>query len=141
MASDLLQETFIRVWVHIEETISWSDERVRSWMIVIAKRVVIDDRRRANVRSHIAQSMPRADLIDSSIRPDQTAEQSETLDQMSNAIRNLPVELRTCLLLSVMDELSSEEIGALVDKPAGSVRYLIALARQRLSHELGARNS
>ncbi|MFZ0215425.1 MAG: sigma factor-like helix-turn-helix DNA-binding protein, partial [Candidatus Dormiibacterota bacterium] len=48
------------------------------------------------------------------------------------AVATLPEEQRVILSLQVLGELTSAEIGELLEQPAGTVRYKLNQARQRL---------
>jgi RNA polymerase sigma-70 factor (ECF subfamily) len=55
---------------------------------------------------------------------------------MDAAIGRLPEDLRTVLVLQVLGDRTSAEIGELLGRPAGTVRYQLALARRHLADEL-----
>jgi len=55
---------------------------------------------------------------------------------VDRAIRRLPEHLRTVLVLQVLGERTSAEIGEMLDRPAGTVRYQLSQARKRLAEEL-----
>ena len=50
----------------------------------------------------------------------------------------LPDDLRVVLVLSVLGERTSAEIGAILGRPPGTVRYQLSQARKRLAEQLGA---
>lgn len=60
----------------------------------------------------------------------------ERLQELDDAIRALPEDLRVVLVLSVVGERTSTEVGELLGRPAGTVRYQLAEARRRLAHSL-----
>jgi DNA-directed RNA polymerase specialized sigma24 family protein len=39
--------------------------------------------------------------------------------------------------MSVLGEMNSEEVGKVLGKPAGTIRYQISEARKRISQEVG----
>jgi DNA-directed RNA polymerase specialized sigma24 family protein len=51
-------------------------------------------------------------------------------------VLDLPEDLRTILLMQVLGEMSSFQIGEVLGKPAGTIRYQISLARKRLAEEI-----
>ncbi|MGH3322132.1 MAG: sigma factor-like helix-turn-helix DNA-binding protein [Streptosporangiaceae bacterium] len=60
------------------------------------------------------------------------------MDEVASAIRALPEELRVVLTMHTVGELTSAQIGAALDQPAGTVRYKLALARKQLATILEA---
>ena len=68
--------------------------------------------------------------------PEPTAIEGEQLDALNLAIQRLPEELRVVLVMAVLDGRTSSEIGALLGRPAGTVRYQLAQARQQLARDL-----
>ena len=55
---------------------------------------------------------------------------------MDLAIRQLPEDLRTVLVLHLLGEATSAQIGELLGRPPGTVRYQLAEARHRLAQDL-----
>lgn len=53
------------------------------------------------------------------------------------AIRALPEELRVPLVMTALGGMESGEIGEVLGKPAGTIRYLVHKARARLAEVLG----
>lgn len=138
-AADLLQETFLRVWKHIGEARRVPTEQQRFWLFGLARNLVIDHRRRCAVRKHLEVSLPLAASLPAAAQSDPvlafTAKEMGTA--LEAAIRRLPVGLRTPLTLSLLGEMTSQEIGAALGLPAGTVRYRISQARRRLMQDLG----
>ncbi len=134
-ASDLLQELFVKVWQHIGEVEAMCDERRRPWLMRLARNAVIDSRRRSSVRAHLNLPSPAAD-------PAAVSHEAEVVDRLclnrlDRAIQELPLGLRTVLAMSVAGELSSEEIGEALGRPAATVRFQLAEARRKLVKKVG----
>jgi RNA polymerase sigma-70 factor (ECF subfamily) len=136
-AQDLLQETFIRVWMHIDEAKSIPSERIRNWLVTIAKSAFLDSLRRAATRAHINCPAPVREPIDIGLTPDRIATGRADLASLDAAIRTLPEDQRTVLVLSVMEGLTSVEIGSMLGIPAGTVRFQLSQARTRLAYKVG----
>ena len=60
----------------------------------------------------------------------------EQLALADTAIRDLPEDQRTVLLMTVVGEMSSTKIAQLLEIPAGTVRYKLSLARRTLVEKL-----
>ena len=57
---------------------------------------------------------------------------------MGEAIRQLPEEQRVAVTMAAAGGLTSAQIAAALDVPAGTVRYRLSLARRTLSAALAA---
>ncbi len=133
LAKDLLQETFLRVWRNIALASKVEDERRRFWIIAIAKNVLIDDKRRTTVRPAAQSQAACQDIADERQSLDAKVESKDAFVQIDKAIRELPAELRTVLVLSAMEGLNSKEIGTILGIPAGTVRYRLSEARSQVA--------
>ena len=135
-SSDLLQETFIRVWRHIGEVRRIPEERRRFWLFAIARNLLIDYSRKQVSREKRESSLMQNSLP-SSTDPLQAAIESETATRVEEAIRCLPEALREVLSLQAMAGLSSSEIGSMLGRPPGTVRWQLSQARARVAEALG----
>ncbi|HZO89719.1 MAG TPA: RNA polymerase sigma factor [Chthonomonadaceae bacterium] len=141
-AADLLQETFVRVWRHIEEAGQIPEARRRFWLFAIARNIVTDHHRRRAVRQRHEGVLPERDMpAEADGDPARTIEAQETAAAVDAAIARLPEDLRTALTLHLLGDMTSAEIGAALQRPAGTVRYQIAQARRRIARELGLMES
>jgi RNA polymerase sigma-70 factor (ECF subfamily) len=138
-AADLLQETFVRVWQHIGDARRVPTEQRRFWLFTLARNLAHDHRRRCAVRRHLEATLPpEASLpADTQSDPAIAFAVKETETAIEAAIRRLPLDLRTALTLSLLGEMTSQEIGIALGIPAGTVRYRISQARKRLIQDLG----
>lgn len=136
-AADLLQETFVRVWRHIAECAQMDAEHRRAWIATIARNVLIDSRRRNSFRDRVAAVATEAPLSNPLDGPEQMAVAKQEHESLDRAIQELPENLRTVLVMSVIEEMSSEEIGRALCKPAGTVRSQLHLARKQLAKRMG----
>jgi RNA polymerase sigma-70 factor (ECF subfamily) len=132
-AEDLLQETFVRVWRHIEDAQRVPVERQRFWLLAIARNLALDFRRRGIVRERGETALAASP---SPATPEQLAVARETFDRLDDAIYCLPDTLRTVLTLHVLGDLTSAEVGQVLGRPPGTVRYQLAEARKRLAQVL-----
>lgn len=135
LALDLLQDTFVRVWRNMANLETMSAERQRGWLFAVARNLVIDDYRASATRTRTGEAL--AWLADeTSPAADSGVVERDQLRALDAAIRRLPADLRTILVLQVVGERSSTDIGELLGRPAGTVRYQLAEARQRLRQEV-----
>ncbi len=140
VASDLVQETYLRVWRHMKTLRQIPAERRRFWLFAIAKNILADYYRRRSVRQRYETRMREFRLAGGS-NPAQAAEAGETLAAIDQAIKRLPENLREVLALHTMADMSSAEIAEVLGRPAGTVRYQLSLARKMLAEALGSDQS
>lgn len=127
-AEDIVQETFLKLY----RTDAWDGIRdERAFLARAAWRLAVErSSRRRNVceqREQRVQRTPEEELL----RLDEDALIHRLIDA-------LPEELRIPLALSAVDELSSQEIAAVMGIPDGTVRTRIARARKTLKEKLTA---
>ncbi len=136
-AADLLQETYLHVWRHLDDLRQVPKERQRFWLFGIARNILYDHYRRQATRTRVEAQTSRerlAEYRDPAAR--ERVECDTTLD-LEAAISRLPEELRTVLAMSLVGGMSSTEIGEALERPAGTVRYQLAQARSRIATMLG----
>ena len=135
-AADLLQDTFVRVWRHLEDLLPMCRERRRFWLFRVARNLTYDHYRRREVR--------RGEWLDDD--PDlQPAENAggdqrsrwETAQDIDAAIDRLPEKLRSVLVMHSLGGMTSTEISGALGRPAGTVRYQLARARRLLAEMMG----
>jgi RNA polymerase sigma-70 factor (ECF subfamily) len=138
MARDLLQETFMRAWRHLDSVLALAPERRRAWIFTVARNLVIDVRRShasrhaayGALRRSVAEAAPPGD------EPPAQAELAERLELLEEAMRRLPEPLRVVLAMCTVGGLTSIEAGELLGEPAGTIRYRLSTARHRLAGAL-----
>jgi RNA polymerase sigma-70 factor (ECF subfamily) len=136
-AADLLQETYVRVWHHLDDARRVPCNRRRYWLLAIARNLVMDQRRRQVVRQrHEAAARQQPATSHSDSDPVHVLIARETAAMVDAAIANLPDGLRMVLTLHLVGDMTSEEIGRCLDIPAGTARYRLAMARRRVAAEL-----
>jgi len=142
VAADLLQETFLRVWRHMESLRQVPAQRRRFWLFAVARNVVNDHYRRVVPRQEREESMSEGIALRSATAgPEAMLEASETAAIVDAAIERLPDNLRTVLAMRLLTGMTSTEIGEALGRPAGTVRYQLAEARQRIAVELGLQDN
>jgi RNA polymerase sigma-70 factor (ECF subfamily) len=133
-AADLLQETFVRVWRHLEDALAVPEDRRRFYLLRLAANAATDADRRARTRAHLEAPFPEA----SAQAPAPSYEPTAFAEAVDEAIRTLPEELRTVLTMQLVGGLTSQEIGEGLGKPAGTVRSMLYDARRQLEKKLAA---
>jgi RNA polymerase sigma-70 factor (ECF subfamily) len=135
-AEDLTQEVFIRV----HKTLGQFDPKqgnLSSWLMRLARNLIIDDYRH---RQRNPQNSGADDLEDhtfhlravgSSAHKDM--ERRELRQQVQEGIDKLPPDLRTCVILRDIEELSYKEIMETLEIPEGTVKSRINRGRIELA--------
>jgi len=68
--------------------------------------------------------------------PEGLAQSEEIREAVNRAIRELPEELRTAILLREIEGMSYEEIAQTMECPVGTVRSRIFRAREAIDREI-----
>ncbi len=136
-ALDLTQETFLRAYQGLAR---WRpDARFSTWLFQIARNLAFDLMRR---NRHI-EFVPLADddtAPSPGPGPEADFEIAQRLRMVDEALARLPVEHREILLLREIEEMSYEEISAVLNLNSGTVKSRLARARaallERVPHRL-----
>jgi len=130
LAEDAAQEAFVRVWQNLN---SYKPQYAfRSWLYRIAVNAALDTLRRERPAAEI-ESLP---LTDKSPSPEQAAETGQRAARVRQAVARLSEPLRVALVLREYEELSYQEIAAVLDIPLGTVMSRLNTARAQLRREL-----
>jgi len=137
-AEDLTQEVFIRVYRSLEQYDSHLGD-LANWLMRLARNLVIDDYRKRQRTPTDASD----DLADHEYRlpttgdnPQRVLERQERKLQVLAAINKLTPDLRECVILRDIDELSYQEIVGLLKIPEGTVKSRINRGRIELAKVL-----
>ncbi len=134
-AEDLLQETFMRLYVHrmSYRTIA----KFSTWIYTIAANLVRSHMRKQNrmplqdLETDRDDDKPR-ELRDPKRDVDLEVAGKMTVEAVRAAMEKLPEEFREVILLREMQELSYEEIVEVLGVPLGTVKSRVNRARGRL---------
>jgi RNA polymerase sigma-70 factor, ECF subfamily len=132
-AEDVVQDAFARALERIEDVDS--SRPFHPWFYRIVVNMAISFRRARSVRR--TSDLPDQ-LSSAADGPERQAELSRLRHQLVRALDHLPEQQRQIVLLSDVEELSSSEIGEILQMPAGTVRYQLHRARHALREVLTA---
>ena len=131
MAEDLLQEAFLRVYLHRESYRPTA--AFRTWLFTIGWNLAIDHLRQGGIPwKGPAEENQSAEIPDSSPSPLRRVEAAEQLGQLEDAVRQLPPGQREILLLSRFAGLSHAEIATVTGASPGAVRVSLHRALEHL---------
>ena len=123
-AEDVYQDVFLRLFR--QDTADWEGERVKAWLI----RATVNrcaDLHRFRLRRTV---LPLEDI------PDTTAPENEAAELWA-AVAKLPPKLQTVIHLYYAEGYSTEELTAMLNVPAATVRTRLHRGRERLKRLLG----
>ncbi len=131
-AMDLAQETFIKAYNGLggyQESYSF-----KSWLFTIASHHTIDFLRKRKKRREV-------DLLDvdqdgSYVAPIDAIIENEMMQRLEHEIAKLPDNYRMVILLKHKEELTIEDISAVMDVPEGTVKVWLHRARKRLEKRI-----
>ncbi len=137
-AEDLTQEVFIRVYRSLEQYDSSLGD-LSNWLMRLARNLIIDDYRKRQ-RTPTDSGDDLADheyhLPAASDSPQRTLERQERRLQVLAAINKLSPDLRECVILRDIEELTYQEIVELLRIPEGTVKSRINRGRIELAKVL-----
>ena len=134
-AEDLTQEVFIRVYRSLDQYDAGLGD-LSNWLMRLARNLIIDDyRKRQRTPTDSGD-----DLADHEYRlratndsPQRTLERQERRLQVLAAINKLSSDLRECVILRDIEELTYQEIVDLLQIPEGTVKSHLHRARLALA--------
>lgn len=125
MASDLLQETFIKVYLHINDYSK--NYTFGQWVYSIARNTLVDHLRRKSGDVLIDERF-RAPLA-TSPSPEESVIINQTRAHFYNALEELTPEYRQVIEMRFLEEYSYEEIAEKLGRPLNTIKTQIRRAR------------
>ena len=126
------------VWMNVAGGLArfeGDDAAFRCWLFSIARRRLIDFRRREQRRRTMLSSLETTGASDG-VDPEAQALMASESEAALAHIASLPPDQAEVVLLRVVAGLDAEEVAAIVGKKAGAVRVLQHRALKRLSGRL-----
>jgi RNA polymerase sigma-70 factor, ECF subfamily len=139
-AEDLVQETYLRALRSVGQL--RPDGNVKSWLFTILRNIWLNQVRHKRTVPEMAEIDDRSraiEPVDAGKDPHEVYVSSIERGRVRDAIQQLPVEFREIIILREYEELSYQEIAALLDCPPGTVMSRLARARSKLRHLLSDR--
>src|SRR6476659_8501310 len=135
-AEDLTQDVFIRVYRSLDQYDPKHGD-LANWLMRLARNLIIDDyrHRQRNPQNSMADAVDdhtyHLRAVGSSAQKD--IERRELCAQVQEGIDKLPDDLKTCVILRDIEELSYQEIVDLLKIPEGTVKSRINRGRIELA--------
>lgn len=127
-ADDVVQDAMLRALRFHE---GFRGENARGWVLRIVRNVAwqaLKDRRSQPEVSDAERGME--DIADRSPSPETVVASMQDLQRVRETLDSMPAELRECLVLRELEELSYKEIARITDVPVGTVMSRLWRARQ-----------
>jgi RNA polymerase sigma-70 factor (ECF subfamily) len=138
-AEDIAQDAFVRAYRKLHTfAFRRAGDRFSSWLFQLARHAAIDAMRHRQRRP--AQSIevtPEGEMTSGGPDPAGQAQSGDLEALIRAAIRDLPEDQRTALVLSVYEDLSCAEIATIMGSSERSVEARLYRARQTLRARLG----
>lgn len=131
-AQDLVQETCLRAFRSIGQL--RPDGNVKSWLFTILRNIWLNQIRQKRTAPEMVDPEENGATEPADTAQDPYAAYAGKVDQeqVRAAIQQLPVEFREIIILREYEELSYQEVAALLGCPIGTVMSRLARARSRL---------
>ncbi len=128
LADDIVSETFIRVW-HARNRVDLTT--VRGYLLTIARNLFVAERRHARRTTALDET-----TFDSRPGPERQADGQMKLQVVLSALQSLPEPDRSAVLLRAAEDMSYDEVAAVLGISAVSARVKVHRARLKLAEAL-----
>ena len=125
VASDLLQETFIKVYLHINDYSK--NYTFGQWVYSIARNTLVDHLRRKSGDVLLDERFPAP--LATSPSPEESVIINQTRTHFYNALEELTPEYRQVIEMRFLEEYSYEEIAEKLGRPLNTIKTQIRRAR------------
>mgnify|MGYP002081613176 CR=1 FL=1 len=135
-AEDLTQEVFIRIYRTLDQYDPKQGD-LSNWLMRLARNLIIDDyrHRQRNPQNSMADAVDdhsyHLRAVGNSAHKEM--ERRETAAQVQEGIDKLPSDLKTCVILRDIEEMSYQEIVDVLRIPEGTVKSRINRGRIELA--------
>jgi RNA polymerase sigma-70 factor (ECF subfamily) len=118
LAEDLTQHIFLKAWEAINRY-QWRDLPFQHWLLRLARNAVID-----HYRSTKPANASLLEPVSDGVDPEATLAQSETVQMLQEAVRQLPDEQREVIVLRFIEQMPHAEVARHLGKSAATVRVI-----------------
>lgn len=135
-AEDLTQEVFVRIYKTLDQY-DPKQGNLSNWLMRLARNLIIDDyrHRQRNPQNSMADAVDNHTFHLRAVGTSahKQVERRELCNQVQAGIDKLPPDLRTCVILRDIEELTYREIVDLLAIPEGTVKSRINRGRIELA--------
>jgi RNA polymerase sigma-70 factor (ECF subfamily) len=137
-ADEIVQETFLRLYRHLEQRGSQEHDNLRGWVFRVAQNLAHDQRRRAQAQpratDRLEDSAEAQRAVDTRVGPEQRLLRAERFARLHVAMQALPPAQQQCLRLRA-EGLRYREIAEALDVGVSTVADWIHQALTRLGKD------
>ncbi|MGY5341367.1 sigma-70 family RNA polymerase sigma factor [Paenibacillus glucanolyticus] len=126
-AEDLVQETFYRAYLYLED---WKEERIKPWLFRVAHNAYVDYQRKAS-RSTVKESVFFEQVVDRDT-PENTLLQQEVRHEIGQMLTAIPENQRQAIILVDFHQFTYQEAADIMGITLSHIKILLFRARQRL---------
>jgi RNA polymerase sigma-70 factor (ECF subfamily) len=135
LCSDVVQETFIRVFRNVDSYKNIG--KFSTWIYTIASNLTKTEYRKIRSSknfsiSNFGQEGEDYEISDSTYRPDKMVESGQTGELIQKALLEIPEQYREMVILRDIQGLAYEEITEITGLPIGTVKSRINRGREKL---------
>lgn len=137
-SEDVVQDTFVKVWLHCREL--KNESGFRAWMMQILVRTAYKSGKRKSRELPDEEILQKADKSQG-VSSIERAIAREEAEMIAGAVRSLPIKQRTVVALYYYQECSVSEIAAMLGVLEGTVKSRLYTARKLLRGKLRDRET
>ncbi|AYB46659.1 sigma-70 family RNA polymerase sigma factor [Paenibacillus lautus] len=123
-AEDLVQETFYRAYLYLED---WKEERIKPWLFRVAHNAYVDYQRKAS-RSIVRDAV----FFDQMHTPENILLQREVNREIGRLLADIPEKQRQAVLLVDFHQFTYQEAADIMGITLSHIKITLFRARQRL---------
>lgn len=127
---DLQQHTFMQAWIHRETFKGGSS--ISTWLTSIAINTALNylhSQKAKKARNHFDFELIKNNSILKTEELEQLAVKNQEISIVTDAVNQLPDDMRKLVILHIYYELTYEQVARAVDIPVGTVRSRLSRAR------------
>ena len=128
LADDVTQDTFIKVWKHVDEF--RGDGSMRGWILRIAHNTAVSTLRKIRDSATDPAKLPDAH---ETLTPNRVVEGRLALDELREALDGLDELTRAVVVLREVEGMSYDDIASTLDVPIPTVKTRLLRGRRRLA--------
>lgn len=129
-AEDVVQDAMLRALTYFS---GFRGENPRAWLLQIVRNTAYSRLQRRAVEEPLDADGKHAHLADPGRDPEAAYLRQEDTGRLHATLAALPVELRECLVLRELEEMSYRDIARVAGVPVGTVMSRLFRARQALT--------
>lgn len=133
-AKDIVQDTFIKVWVNI--TRYDLNQNFRTWVYTIATNLCLDRLKQKTPIEPLPEEEKYFSEYTSDIECDRHLENSELIAIIKTLVHKLSPKQRTVFTLICLENMSPQEVTQITDMDADKIKSNLYVARKTIREQL-----